>query len=115
MSQGTIEIQQKRGMRTAMGSAHWLTLTNHPSTEAAVQQLRRDGYVIYASDLNPKSIDIRDVEWDPQTDDHHDQQDDCAPDDGNSSSTSLTATATATNNQHHQQQQQQQQHQPPIC
>merc|ERR1712166_1568153 len=58
-------LMQKRGMRTAMGSAQWLTLTNYPSTKEAIQHIRDvQGYKIYASDLNPNSIDIRDIDWD---------------------------------------------------
>jgi len=105
--QGKLAIQQKRGMRTAMGSAQWLTLTNHPTTVAAVQQLRREGYHIYASDLNPKSIDIRDIEWDHPTTKHEDPDDD-VPDHNDGHSNNSTTTTTTTKNQ-------QQQPQPPIC
>mmetsp|Transcript_27843 Transcript_27843/g.43208 ORF Transcript_27843/g.43208 Transcript_27843/m.43208 type:complete len:367 (+) Transcript_27843:196-1296(+) len=55
---------QKRGMRSAMGSAHWITLTNHLSTEDAVKQLKGQGYRIFASDLNPSSKDVRELDWD---------------------------------------------------
>jgi len=103
--QGKLAIQQKRGMRTAMGSAQWLTLTNHPTTVAAVQQLRREGYHIYASDLNPKSIDIRDIEWDHPTTKHEDPDDD-VPDHNDGHSNSTTTTVTAKN---------QQPPPPPIC
>lgn len=64
MYQGKAALVQKRGMRTAMGSAQWLTLRNHLSTHGAVQKLRDEGYKIYASDLNPNSRDIRDIDWD---------------------------------------------------
>mmetsp|Transcript_32972 Transcript_32972/g.35540 ORF Transcript_32972/g.35540 Transcript_32972/m.35540 type:complete len:562 (-) Transcript_32972:75-1760(-) len=106
--QGKLAIQQKRGMRTAMGSAQWLTLTNHPTTVAAVQQLRREGYHIYASDLNPKSIDIRDIEWDHPTTKHEDPDDD-VPDHNDGHSNSSTTTTTTAKNQ------QQQPQPPPIC
>ncbi|OEU07493.1 SpoU_methylase-domain-containing protein [Fragilariopsis cylindrus CCMP1102] len=57
--EGKQTLMQKRGMRTAMGSAQWLTLTNYPSTKEAIQHIREvQGYKIYASDLNPNSIDI---------------------------------------------------------
>ena len=62
---GKQAIAQKKGMRTAMGSAQWLTLTNHATTAEAVKQIRDvQGYKIYASDLNPNSKDVRDVDWD---------------------------------------------------
>ncbi len=62
---GKQAISQKKGMRTAMGSAQWLTLTNHGSTKEAIQQIRDvEGYKIYASDLNPNSKDVREVDWD---------------------------------------------------
>lgn len=60
---GQSAISQKRGMRTAMGSAQWLTLRNHLTTNDAVSVMREKGYKIYASDLNPNSKDIRDIEW----------------------------------------------------
>jgi len=61
--QGKAALAQKRGMRTAMGSAQWLTLRNHASTEEAVESLKSQGYRLYASDLNPNSKDIRDIDW----------------------------------------------------
>mmetsp|Transcript_3260 Transcript_3260/g.6946 ORF Transcript_3260/g.6946 Transcript_3260/m.6946 type:complete len:384 (-) Transcript_3260:26-1177(-) len=60
---GKAALSQKRGMRTAMGSAQWLTLRNHQSTEEAIEKLKSEGYSIYASDLNPESIDIRQIDW----------------------------------------------------
>lgn len=61
--QGKAALSQKRGMRTAMGSAQWLTLHSHASTKEAISSLKKDGYRIYASDLNPASKDIRDIDW----------------------------------------------------
>lgn len=61
---GKQAISQKKGMRTAMGSAQWLTLTNHQTTEEAIKQVRSQGFKIYASDLNPNSKDVRDIDWD---------------------------------------------------
>lgn len=52
---------QKRGIRSAMGSAHWITLTNYSSTEDSVKQLKSQGYKIFASDLNPSSKDVREL------------------------------------------------------
>ena len=61
---GKQALNSKRGMRTAMGSAKWLSLRNHPSTEEAITDIRdRQGYKIYASDLNPNSQDIRNMDW----------------------------------------------------
>mmetsp|Transcript_10734 Transcript_10734/g.15155 ORF Transcript_10734/g.15155 Transcript_10734/m.15155 type:complete len:345 (-) Transcript_10734:28-1062(-) len=60
---GKATMSQKRGMRTAMGSAQWLTLRNYLSTENAVTNLKERGYRILASDLNPNSKDIRDLDW----------------------------------------------------
>mmetsp|Transcript_6522 Transcript_6522/g.12722 ORF Transcript_6522/g.12722 Transcript_6522/m.12722 type:complete len:172 (-) Transcript_6522:103-618(-) len=52
-------------MRVAMGSAQWLTLTNHATTKEAIEQIRDvQGYKIFASDLNPNSKDVRDIDWD---------------------------------------------------
>jgi len=61
---GKQAISQKKGMRTAMGSAQWLTLTNHQTTKEAIEQVRGQGFKIYASDLNPNSKDVRDIDWD---------------------------------------------------
>jgi tRNA (guanosine-2'-O-)-methyltransferase len=61
--QGKAALAQKRGMRTAMGSAQWLTLHNHASTNEAITELKQAGYRIFASDLNPSSRDIREMDW----------------------------------------------------
>jgi len=61
--EGKQVITQKRGMRTAMGSAQWLTIRNHLSTKAAIKKLKSEGYKLYASDLNPTSKDIRTMNW----------------------------------------------------
>ena len=65
--QGKAALAQKRGMRTAMGSAQWLTLRNHASTKQAVEDIKSQGYRLYASDLNPNSRDIRDIDWNQET------------------------------------------------
>eukprot|EP00558_Chaetoceros_sp_UNC1202_P006664 CAMPEP_0197256360 /NCGR_PEP_ID=MMETSP1429-20130617/75095_1 /TAXON_ID=49237 /ORGANISM="Chaetoceros sp., Strain UNC1202" /LENGTH=350 /DNA_ID=CAMNT_0042719901 /DNA_START=1 /DNA_END=1053 /DNA_ORIENTATION=- len=58
-------LNQKRGMRTAMGSAQWLSLKNHGSTADAIREIRDvQGYKVYASDLNPNSKDVREIDWD---------------------------------------------------
>ena len=64
MYEGKSALNQKRGMRTAMGSAQWLSLQNHACTEDAVAVIRSQGYKIYASDLNPNSKDVREIDWD---------------------------------------------------
>jgi len=62
---GKQALSQKRGMRTAVGSAQWLSLTNHASTSDAIREIRDlQGYKIYASDLSPDSVDVRDIDWD---------------------------------------------------
>lgn len=61
---GKAALSQKRGMRTAMGSAKWLTLKNHLSTEHALEELKKEDYHILCTDVNPSSKDIRDVDWD---------------------------------------------------
>ena len=61
---GKAALSQKRGMRTAMGSAKWLTLKNHLSTTNALEQIKKDGYHILCTDVNPSSKDIRDMDWD---------------------------------------------------
>jgi tRNA (guanosine-2'-O-)-methyltransferase len=60
---GKAALSQKRGMRTAMGSAKWLTLKNHVTTKAALEQLKERGHHIAYTDVNPESKDIRDVDW----------------------------------------------------
>lgn len=62
--EGKAALTQKRGMRTAMGSAKWLTLRNHLSTRNALQQLKRDGYHVYCTNVDPDSKDVRDIDWD---------------------------------------------------
>jgi len=61
---GRAALSQKRGMRTAMGSARWLTIRNHPTTADGVRALREvENCRIYASDVNTDASDIRDVDW----------------------------------------------------
>lgn len=68
--QGKAAVNQKRGMRTAMGSAVWMTLRQFGSIEEAVRTLRdEEGCLIYASDLNPNAKDVRDLTWDVDFDD----------------------------------------------
>jgi len=62
--QGKAALTQKRGMRTAMGSAKWLTIKNHLTTRLALQKLKEDGYHIYCTNVDPQSKDVRDVDWD---------------------------------------------------
>ena len=64
MYAGKSALNQKRGMRTAMGSAQWLSLQNHACTADAVAVMRSQGFKIYASDLNPNSKDVREIDWD---------------------------------------------------
>lgn len=61
---GKAALTQKRGMRTAMGSAKWLTLKNHLGTKQALESMKREGYHIVCTDVNPNSKDIREMDWD---------------------------------------------------
>jgi len=61
---GKAALSQKRGMRVAMGSAKWLTLKNHMNTVSALETIKREGYHIMCTDVNPESKDIRQVDWD---------------------------------------------------
>lgn len=68
---GKAAIYQKRNMRTAMGSAKWLTITNYISTEQAIRTIREQHHCrIYASDLNPNAIDIRTIDWSSSSSSH---------------------------------------------
>jgi tRNA(Leu) C34 or U34 (ribose-2'-O)-methylase TrmL len=63
---GKAAIYQKRNMRTAMGSAKWLTVTNYETTEEAVRTMKEQyNCRIYASDLSSSAVDIRSMEWTP--------------------------------------------------
>eukprot|EP00980_Cylindrotheca_fusiformis_P022066 scaffold8962_cov123-Cylindrotheca_fusiformis.AAC.2 len=62
--EGKAALSQKRGMRTAMGSAKWLTLRNHLSTKLALESIKREDYHVICTDVNPSSKDVRDVDWD---------------------------------------------------
>lgn len=71
--QGKAAVNQKRGMRTAMGSATWMTVRQFGSIEEAIATLRKEeGCLIYASDLNPNAKDVRDLIWDVDFDDPED-------------------------------------------
>jgi tRNA (guanosine-2'-O-)-methyltransferase len=61
---GKAALTQKRGMRTALGSARWLTVRNHPSARDAVESIRDgQGFRIVAADVNPSARDIRTFDW----------------------------------------------------
>mmetsp|Transcript_30677 Transcript_30677/g.61273 ORF Transcript_30677/g.61273 Transcript_30677/m.61273 type:complete len:535 (+) Transcript_30677:97-1701(+) len=71
--QGKAAVNQKRGMRTAMGSACWMTVRQFGSVEEAVGRLREEeGCLIYASNLDVNARDVRDLEWDVDFDDSDD-------------------------------------------
>jgi tRNA (guanosine-2'-O-)-methyltransferase len=70
---GKAAMNQKRGMRTAMGSASWMTIRQFNSIENAISTLRtEEGCLIYASDLNPKAKDVRELIWDVDCDNNDD-------------------------------------------
>ncbi|KAL7557873.1 hypothetical protein ACA910_010923 [Epithemia clementina (nom. ined.)] len=85
---GKAALYQKRSMRTAMGSAQWLTIRDHRGStpdamriikkqgalDSAVDSMgnndtgptldqKHSGCIVLASDLNPDSIDIRQIDW----------------------------------------------------
>jgi tRNA G18 (ribose-2'-O)-methylase SpoU len=66
---GKAALSQKRGMRTALGSARWLTVRNHLTTTDAVRFVKQQGFCVYASDVNPSSRDIRSINWKALDDD----------------------------------------------
>jgi tRNA G18 (ribose-2'-O)-methylase SpoU len=70
---GKAAMNQKRGMRTAMGSASWMTIRQFDTIENALHTLRKEeGCLIYASDLNPKAKDVRELIWDVDYDNNDD-------------------------------------------
>ena len=74
---GKAAVNQKRGMRTAMGSACWMSIRQFGSLEEAVRYLREEeGCLIYASDLNPSAKDVRDLVWDVDYENEEEQQGD---------------------------------------
>lgn len=74
---GKAAMNQKRGMRTAMGSASWMTIRQFDCIENAISTLRQEeGCLIYASDLNPMAKDVRELTWDVDYDDNNDENND---------------------------------------
>ena len=62
---GKAALMQKRGMRTAMGSAVWMTVRQFKSLDEAVATIRdEEGCALYASDLGEGASDVRDLTWD---------------------------------------------------
>jgi len=88
---GKAAVNQKRGMRTAMGSAMWMTIRQFGSLEGAVKSLKEEGCLIYASDLNPSARDVRDLTWDVDFDLHD-------GDDGNRDDDTTTVDGINDNN-----------------
>ena len=60
---GKDALSMKRGIRTAMGSAHWLTVKHHQTSVEAVTHLKSQGFKLFAADVNPKARDIRTIDW----------------------------------------------------
>lgn len=70
-------MNQKRGMRTVMGSASWMTICQFDCIENAISTLRQEeGCLIYACDLNPMAKDVRELTWDVDYDDNNDDNND---------------------------------------
>ena len=88
---GKAAVNQKRGARTAMGSASWMTVRQFGSAEEAIRRLRtEEGCLVYASDLNPNAKDVRDLTWDVDFDD---DDYDVGEDDGGGTATTAAGGA----------------------
>lgn len=48
---------------TAMGSQQWVKVHHHPSTEAAITQLKAEGKQVLVTQLSGTAIDFRDVDY----------------------------------------------------
>ena len=58
VQKGKSAISQKRGMRTAMGSAKWLTVRNHLTTSHALEAVWDEYHITVCTDGNRHSKDI---------------------------------------------------------
>ncbi|GAX11272.1 tRNA (guanosine-2'-O-)-methyltransferase [Fistulifera solaris] len=67
--QGTMALSQKKGVKTAMGSAQWMTLQQYIIQQDATLTSTLEKYKqqhncrIYASCLSPDAKDIREIVW----------------------------------------------------
>ena len=52
---------------TAQGSQKWVKLRNHESYSKATNELRKEGFKLYGTSLNEKSIDYRDLDFTKNT------------------------------------------------
>jgi tRNA G18 (ribose-2'-O)-methylase SpoU len=68
---GKAALSQKRGLRTAVGSAQWLTLRTHGTATAALQAILAadPDCRFYAADLHATAVDIRTIAWTAADDD----------------------------------------------
>lgn len=74
---GKAAMNQKRGMRTAMGSASWMTIRQFDNIYNAISTLRQEeGCLIYASDLNPMAKDVRELTWNVDYDNNDNENND---------------------------------------
>lgn len=55
--------KRTKNMNTALGSQKWLTLQQHSSITDCAEALRKEGYVLFATDLNEESKPIEDINW----------------------------------------------------
>jgi tRNA G18 (ribose-2'-O)-methylase SpoU len=73
---GKAALSQKRGLRTAVGSAQWLTLRTHGTVAAALHAIRatEPDCRFYAADLHPTAVDIRTIAWTAEAADDDDHR-----------------------------------------
>lgn len=48
---------------TASGSARWVEVHSHASTETAISRLKRQGHQVYAAHLSPTTMDFREPDY----------------------------------------------------
>ena len=73
--QGSMALSQKKGVKTAMGSAQWMTLQQYviadndaPLATTLREYKQQHQCRVYASCLAPDAQDIRDIVWPPSSD-----------------------------------------------
>jgi tRNA (guanosine-2'-O-)-methyltransferase len=57
----------RRHHMIAGGAKRWVSVTLHPSSEAAVAMLRREGFRLVAAHAGPGALDFRDVDYTRKT------------------------------------------------
>jgi len=54
---------RKKTMGSAMGAQKWMSLKQHATTTSCLEDLKKDGYTLIATDLSSNSVPMSEINW----------------------------------------------------